>query len=199
MRVDLAGHVALVAGAHHPIGATIASLLAANGAEVQAVGEGRSLGEVISQHARLDILVNVAVDAESTTAHHNEEICRLAALTMGEAGGRMVTIVSALGVVPARAEGTRSGAAAQIIAGSRSLALEFGERGILINVVAVGAIEGGDTLSTRLVSHVPLARAATLEEIAYAALFLVDPENSYMTGHVLTVDGGWTAGYARNF
>jgi NAD(P)-dependent dehydrogenase (short-subunit alcohol dehydrogenase family) len=49
------------------------------------------------------------------------------------------------------------------------------------------------------VTHVPLARAAELAEIADAALFLLDPENSYTTGHVLVVDGGWTAGYARNF
>jgi NAD(P)-dependent dehydrogenase (short-subunit alcohol dehydrogenase family) len=37
------------------------------------------------------------------------------------------------------------------------------------------------------------------EEIAHAALFLAAPGSSYITGHVLTVDGGWTAGYARDF
>ena len=41
------------------------------------------------------------------------------------------------------------------------------------------------------------AGPATVDEIAVAALFLADPENSYMNGHILTVDGGWTAGYAR--
>jgi 3-oxoacyl-[acyl-carrier protein] reductase len=50
-----------------------------------------------------------------------------------------------------------------------------------------------------MLDHVPLGRPAEVDEIAVAALFLADPENSYMNGHILTVDGGWTAGYAREF
>ena len=50
-----------------------------------------------------------------------------------------------------------------------------------------------------MLDHIPLGRPATVDEIAVAALFLADPENSYMNGHILTVDGGWTAGYTREF
>ena len=50
-----------------------------------------------------------------------------------------------------------------------------------------------------MLDHVPLGRPGTTDEIAVAALFLADPENSYMNGHILTVDGGWTAGYTRDF
>ena len=50
-----------------------------------------------------------------------------------------------------------------------------------------------------MLDHVPLGRPATVDEIAVAALFLADPENTYTNGHVLVVDGGWTAGYARDF
>jgi NAD(P)-dependent dehydrogenase (short-subunit alcohol dehydrogenase family) len=51
----------------------------------------------------------------------------------------------------------------------------------------------------RMLDHVTLGRPGETGEIATAALFLADPENSYMTGHVLVVDGGWTAGYSRDF
>ena len=51
----------------------------------------------------------------------------------------------------------------------------------------------------RMLDHIPLGRPAAVDEIANGVLFLVDPDNSYMTGHILTVDGGWTCGYARDF
>ena len=51
----------------------------------------------------------------------------------------------------------------------------------------------------RMLDHVPLGRPGTTDEIAVAALFLADPENSYMTGHILTVDGGWTARVCSRF
>ena len=50
-----------------------------------------------------------------------------------------------------------------------------------------------------MLAHVPLGRPGTPEEIAHAALFLAAPESSYVNGHILTVDGGWTAGYMREF
>ena len=50
-----------------------------------------------------------------------------------------------------------------------------------------------------LLSHIPLGRPAKVEEIAAAVLFLVAPESSYVNGTTITVDGGWTAGYTRDW
>ena len=95
---------------------------------------------------------------------------------------------------------------------TKSMALELAPDGILVNAVAPGStltdgtrklFYGDDGLFResvqRMLDHVPLGRPATADEIAVAALFLADPENTYTTGHVLVVDGGWTAGYARDF
>ena len=88
------------------------------------------------------------------------------------------------------------------------MALELGPKGILVNSIAPGSVmtEGtrqlfyGEDGSFRgqtaaFMQHIPLGRPATVEEIAEGILFLAAPENSFMTGHLLMVDGGWTAGY----
>ena len=49
------------------------------------------------------------------------------------------------------------------------------------------------------VAHSRSAGPATTQEIANGALFLAAPESSYITGHILPIDGGWTAGFARDF
>jgi NAD(P)-dependent dehydrogenase (short-subunit alcohol dehydrogenase family) len=95
---------------------------------------------------------------------------------------------------------------------TKAMALELAPEGILVNGIAPGStltegtrklFYGDDGLFRdsvkRMLDHIPLGRPGTVDEIAVAALFLADPENSYMNGHILTVDGGWTAGYSRDF
>jgi NAD(P)-dependent dehydrogenase (short-subunit alcohol dehydrogenase family) len=95
---------------------------------------------------------------------------------------------------------------------TKSMALELGPHGVLVNGIAPGStlteatkklFYGEDGLFRQsvqqMLDHIPLGRPGRVEEIAHAALFLAAPESSYVNGHILTVDGGWTAGYTREF
>ncbi len=126
--------------------------------------------------------------------------------------GKIINIASIAGLVPLRLQSAFVAAKAGVINLTRAMALELGPHGILVNAVAPGSTltEGTKALfygddgmfrdSVRqLLAHIPLGRPARPEEIAHAVLFLASPESSYVHGHVLTVDGGWTAGYTRDF
>lgn len=135
-----------------------------------------------------------------------------AALMRRQQAGRIINIASIVGLVPLRLQCAFVAAKAGVINLTKAMALELGPDGILVNGIAPGSTltegtrklfyaEGGifrDSVQ-KMLDHVPLGRPAEVDEIAVAALFLADPENTYMAGHVLVVDGGWTAGYAREF
>jgi NAD(P)-dependent dehydrogenase (short-subunit alcohol dehydrogenase family) len=126
--------------------------------------------------------------------------------------GRIINIASIAGLVPLRLQCAFTAAKAGVVNLTRAMALELGPMGILVNGIAPGSTltEGTRQLFygadgkfsekvQRMLDHVALGRPGTVDEIAVGALFLADPENSYMHGHILTIDGGWTAGYSRDF
>jgi NAD(P)-dependent dehydrogenase (short-subunit alcohol dehydrogenase family) len=141
------------------------------------------------------------------------EVSQAAAKVMRrQQSGRIINIASIAGLVPLRLQCAFIAAKAGVVNLTRAMALELGPIGILVNGIAPGSTltegtkqlfyaEGGTFRDSvqRMLDHVPLGRPGTVDEIAVAALFLADPENSYMNGHILTVDGGWTAGYTRDF
>lgn len=127
--------------------------------------------------------------------------------------GRIVNISSVLGVVPARLQCAFTTAKAGVVHLTRTMAIELAPSNIPVNCVAPGSTltEGTKQLfysqdaimqerTQRMLSHVPLNRPGTVEEIAHAVLFFAAPESSYITGQTLCVDGGWTAGgFLRDF
>ncbi len=141
------------------------------------------------------------------------EVSRFAAQAMRAQGsGRIINIASIAGLVPLRLQCAFVAAKAGVVNLTRAMALELGPHGILVNGIAPGSTltegtralfygEGGTFRDSvkQMLAHIPLGRPGEVREIAVAALFLADPENSYMNGHILTVDGGWTAGFAREF
>jgi len=138
--------------------------------------------------------------------------CTQHMLAQPEPGGRIINIASVAGLVPLRLQCAFTAAKAGVINLTRAMAIELGSRNILTNCIAPGSILTDGTRKLfysddgsfkdnvqQLLSHIPLGRPGSPEEIAHAALFLAAPESSYINGHVLTVDGGWTAGYTREF
>jgi NAD(P)-dependent dehydrogenase (short-subunit alcohol dehydrogenase family) len=124
--------------------------------------------------------------------------------------GAIVNISSAFGVVPARLQCAFTAAKAGVINFTRSHALEAGPLGIRVNAIAPGSIltegtralfynEANRARAESLISHIPLGKPGETEDIAHAAVFLVSDAARYITGHVLVVDGGWTAGFSRDW
>jgi NAD(P)-dependent dehydrogenase (short-subunit alcohol dehydrogenase family) len=140
-------------------------------------------------------------------------VSRAAIMPMiAQGSGRIINIASVVGLVPLRQQIAYVAAKAGVANLTKAMALELARHNVLVNAIAPGSTEteawggwvedgGGEgrALYTRLLSHNPLRRPARPAEIAHAALFLAAPASSYVTGHILTVDGGWTAGYARDF
>jgi len=140
-------------------------------------------------------------------------VSRAAAKPMlAQRSGRIINIASVLGLVPARLQCAYVAAKAGVVNLTKAMALELGAQGVLVNCIAPGSIltEGTRSLfygpegkfSDRvqaMLAHIPLGRPGSCAEVAHAALFLAAPESSYINGAVLTVDGGWLAGYIREF
>ncbi len=109
--------------------------------------------------------------------------------------GRIVNIASVVGLRANLGQSNYAAAKAGLIAFTRTVAVEIARRGVTVNAVAPGWIETDMTagVSTDLLESVPARRAGTPEEVAACVRFLVSADAGYVTGAVLSVDGGLSA------
>lgn len=127
--------------------------------------------------------------------------------------GRLINVASVTGLVPLRLQCAYTVAKAGVINLTRSMAIEFAPGGLTVNCVAPGSTLTAMTEKVfygrdgsmaehaqRLIDHIPAGRVGRVEDVARAILFFCDPQGSYITGQILCVDGGWSAGgFLRDF
>jgi 3-oxoacyl-[acyl-carrier protein] reductase len=168
---------------------------------------------VLERHGRVDILVNNAGiardqlmlrmkredwDAVIETNLTSAFSCVQAVLKpmIRQRAGRIVSISSVVGQMGNAGQTNYAASKAGLIGFAKALAREVASRGITVNVIAPGMV---DTDMTRAVNdkaqvdwaaQIPLGRLGTADEVAAAACYLASDEASYITGHVLAVNGG---------
>ncbi|MGD1085876.1 MAG: 3-oxoacyl-[acyl-carrier-protein] reductase [Verrucomicrobiota bacterium] len=110
--------------------------------------------------------------------------------------GRIVNIASVSGLIGIAGQSNYSASKAGLIGFTHAVAREFASRGVTVNAVAPGFIETdmtavlGPEMRAEILKRIPLNQFGRVEDIAEAALFLAGPGAGYITGQVLTVDGG---------
>lgn len=115
-------------------------------------------------------------------------------------GGRIVNVSSIYGIASRAGRASYSSSKAGLIGQTRAIALDLAADGVLVNCVAPGVVDSdltrrvlGEAGMREMASQIPLGRLAAPAEIASAVCFLASRSNSYITGQVLVIDGGYLA------
>jgi 3-oxoacyl-[acyl-carrier protein] reductase len=174
---------------------------------------GERLKSLPEDFANIDILVNNAgITADNLLARMSledwEKVLRTNltgafALTkemlrgmMKRRWGRVINVSSVVGMMGNAGQANYAASKAGLIGFSKSLARELGSRNITVNVVAPGYIETAMTeglpaaAKEELTGAIALKRLGSVDDIAWAVLFLASEEGGYVTGHTLNVSGG---------
>jgi NAD(P)-dependent dehydrogenase (short-subunit alcohol dehydrogenase family) len=181
-----------------------------------------AIGTAIDRYGRIDILVNNAglsigdriTDFDEAMWDLNLDVvlkgvylCSKAALPgMIERGSGVILNIGSVNGIMAIGESAYSAAKAGMVNLTQNMAIHYGDDGIRVNLIAPGTIrtpiwdkrlEADPTAFDQLTPWYPLGRVGEPDDIANAALFLCSDDASWITGVVLPVDGGITAGNYR--
>jgi 3-oxoacyl-[acyl-carrier protein] reductase len=170
-------------------------------------------GDIVSRHGRLDIVVSNAgiardqlllrMKREDWDAVLATNLTALFTLTQAavrpmlkQHAGRIIAVGSVVGQTGNAGQANYAASKAGVVGFAKALAREVASRGITVNVISPGLI---DTDMTRTLhdkaqadwaAQIPLGRLGTVDDVAAAACYLASDEASYITGHVLAVNGG---------
>lgn len=167
----------------------------------------------IEKFSRIDILVNNAgITRDTLLLRMKEEdfdsvinvnlkgsfncVKHASSFMIKQKYGKILNISSVIGLIGNVGQINYAASKAGIIGMTKSLAKELGSRGINVNAIAPGFIETDmtsvleDKTKETIMSHIPLKRMGSVEDVSNLALFLASDLASYITGQVITVDGG---------
>jgi NAD(P)-dependent dehydrogenase (short-subunit alcohol dehydrogenase family) len=174
---------------------------AGRGPDILVSNAGFARGETLEQVDRAVWEKELAINL---TGAFNIASPVIAAMAMR--GGGCVVFIASVNALAHYGNPAYSAAKAGLVAYARAIALERGADGVRSNVICPGSVrtpawdhrlEKSPDLLRRVTPHYPLGRIVTPDEVAYAALFLASDAASGITGAVLPVDAGLTAGNLR--